>query len=262
MRQDPGAAVVPKNVFEIGALRFRGTVERRKFFSDGLKGLAKDFYNTPIGEYFDRRLHGLANMLDPRGLDHVMREHGLGGSDDDSAAPAPGARPDDRNFARPPGALPDPQAFRDACTRCGDCIIACPHGAIFRQGLESGPVLDPNLAACRLCPDTPCITACGDGALLPLPGNSLPKFGQAELIDGRCRNESAQEKSSRGSKSGRKMDRKASYCRECQRACPVSGVITYDRKTKLPRFDPDICTGCGLCVQACPEVPAAIEVRI
>ena len=43
-----------------------------------------------------------------------------------------------QRYLRPPGALPE-LGFLAACTRCGDCIPACPVQAIVRAPTESGP---------------------------------------------------------------------------------------------------------------------------
>jgi ferredoxin-type protein NapG len=223
-------------------------MERRKFFTDGLKSLARDLWKSPVGEVLDRRISSFANLLAPEGLDHLLTNL----PDADPAVPGSGgAGPVPYEFARPPGALPDAVDFDRSCTRCGDCVIACPYGVIFTLGGASGPLIDPNSVACQLCADYPCIAACDEGALLPLPSNSVPKFGQARLNSGACRNEPAQRKKI----SGRKK-----YCQECKKACPVPGAVVYDGK-KLPVFA-DHCSGCGICISACPAEPVAIRVEI
>lgn len=46
-------------------------------------------------------------------------------------------------YLRPPGALAEP-AFLDACTRCGDCIRACPAQCITVRG-DEGPASFPHI---------------------------------------------------------------------------------------------------------------------
>ena len=225
-------------------------MERKKFFTDGLKILGRDLWKSPVGKILDRRLNNFANLLAPEGLDHL-----LANLPDQTAGSAGYAGSEQsripHEFARPPGALPDSTDFDRACTRCGDCVIACPYGVIFTLGGASGPLIDPNSVACQLCADTPCITACDEGALNPLPPDSVPKFGQAGLVPGACLNEADNRKKI----SGRKK-----YCRESEKACPIPDVITYSKK-KVPGFA-DHCTGCGQCIPACPAESVAIRVSI
>lgn len=218
-------------------------MERKDVFQSGIRDFLRDLLETPAGREIDRRLQGLANVLAPRGLDHFAAA---------SALPPPVA-PDERVYARPPGALFDPEAFDAACTRCGDCVRGCPYGVLFTVGPESGPVLEPNLMACRLCEDFPCIRACETGALLPLESGTLPKFGQAVLRADQCLNAAAVRAAAQKSP-------RARYCKECAASCPVPDVIRYSRKTRTPEFA-DHCTGCGQCVRACPSGAIQIEIE-
>ena len=76
---------------------------------------------------------------------------------------------------RPPGAISE-RAFLQACTRCDKCIHACPKDAIQRVPKKMGflimdtPYIDPVKVPCVMCDDLPCISACEDEALLPVPG--------------------------------------------------------------------------------------------
>lgn len=238
-------------------------MKRKEFFTDGWKQIGRDLWNSPVGDAIGDRMQRMANLLAPQGLDHYVERYlertADAGSPASSGDPnALHSLPDE--FPRPPGALPDPAAFDEHCTHCGDCVIACPHGTIFTlggvgpDGRGSGPLVDPNSVACRLCPDMPCIGACATGALQALPKNSLPKFGQAMPVLGACLNETPAP--GRGSKkSGGKQTQ---TCRECKKACPVPDVIQI-KQNQAPRFA-DYCTGCGQCVPACPAEPAAIEI--
>jgi Fe-S-cluster-containing hydrogenase component 2 len=40
-------------------------------------------------------------------------------------------------------------------------------------------------------------------------------------------------------------------CNPCVQSCPMS-AITMETLTSLPKMDFDKCTGCGMCVSACP----------
>ena len=201
-------------------------MDRKDFFSRGIKDLTRKAYRTPPGQWLDKNLQAMSNLLSPA--------WGFGLSAEKPSDPEPGST---RNagLPRPPGALP-PKQFLEACTACGDCIAACPYGAVFVLPDVHGPVLDPNHIACHLCEDYPCIEACPEDALSPLDEGVLPGFGVAEVYAEACLN------------SDRKKGQKR--CRECLHHCPVEDVIRYDRQG-LPEIEKN-CTGCGVCVENCP----------
>ena len=74
-------------------------------------------------------------------------------------------------WVRPPFALQEPE-FLAACTRCGDCVEACPYDVVFPLGAALGdavaetPALDLLHKGCHLCTDWPCVAACEPNALL------------------------------------------------------------------------------------------------
>ena len=201
-------------------------MNRHSFFQRGIKEIFSHLWESPAGQLVDRQLQALANILAPEGLDSYLEQE---------TPPS--------CFPRPPGSLPLAEDFEEACTRCGDCHRACPYGAI--EGDEStGPFLDPNHSPCHLCLDYPCINACKEGALLPLPEHSLPGLGKARLRPGLCLNHT-----------------EARSCELCQQSCPVPDalILSGDGVKGLPEFG-DSCTGCGLCRLACPTIPVAIEI--
>lgn len=139
-------------------------------------------------------------------------------------------------WPRPPGAVDD---FLTLCTRCEECILACPAGAIGH--LNNGtPALNPNAVACILCPDTPCITACPDGALMPVEPE-LIFFGLARIQPDRC------------------FVFKGPECGACVPACPVKALRL---ELTRPVIDAETCNGCGLCREACPVHGSAIVIDL
>ncbi len=41
-------------------------------------------------------------------------------------------------------------------------------------------------------------------------------------------------------------------CNPCELACVQGAIVVGKPITNLPRFDPERCTGCGLCIAQCP----------
>ena len=151
-------------------------------------------------------------------------------------------------WLRPPGALPEPD-FLLACTRCNECATACPHDAIVPLHDHVGPAartphILPTRMPCYLCDDLPCIAACADGALVPVPsGPAGVRMGIAELSPHRC------------------LVSRGQVCEICVQCCPFPGVALKIGSDRLPIVDPATCTGCGVCVQVCPVRPAALSVK-
>lgn len=123
----------------------------------------------------------------------------------------------------PPGAVPDTQ-FIAQCTRCNQCINACPMGILSRH--EDGyPQLAIEYASCDGC--GLCIAACQSDALCVqdrFDTGLRPAFSTA------CVNP-------------------LRPCNQCIEACPERACTIG--ATGLPVLDSERCTGCGECRVQC-----------
>lgn len=169
---------------------------------------------------------------------------------------------------RPPGAL-DELAFLTACTRCDKCVRACPENAILKAPPSAGlalrsPYIDPRSIPCFLCTTLPCVAECDDGALIwpelvlasgtVLEGPKAVRMGLAIVKPSLCVTWGT-------------ADREARACRICVDRCPYPEeairITPPGEEGGLghPEVVADACTGCGLCVFACPAEPPAIIVE-
>lgn len=155
-----------------------------------------------------------------------------------------------RRWLRPPFARAELE-FLLACTRCDKCVEACPHEVIFKLPARLGaqvvgtPALDILNKGCHLCEDWPCVKACEPDALqFPVTDGEgelpLPKLARAEINTSSC------------------LPYLGPECGACKPACPVPGALVWDREK--PRVDPETCTGCGLCREACVVEPKAVNI--
>lgn len=185
-----------------------------------------------------------------------------------------------QRWIRPPYAIEELD-FLLACTRCGDCIPACPHDVIFPLSARVGvkamgtPALDLLNKGCHLCNDWPCVQACGEGALLlPLvelidvqtdgpvqePGTEPASEKAADSDDDKpgASTPPLPELATATINKQNCLPYSGPECGACDASCPVPGALIWD--SQKPLIDNSVCVGCGLCRQACIMQPSAINI--
>ena len=150
------------------------------------------------------------------------------------------AAPVRTDWLRPPGAVAE-AAFLERCTRCSDCIKACPPGAIVSDLANGTPVIFANQVACELCEDFPCIAACATEALLPVADCFEVRMGLAVVSHRACT--------------------AGQGCHACVSKCPVE-ALSMDFHVLRLVVEPDRCVGCGMCEQICKTVNDRIAVKV
>lgn len=154
------------------------------------------------------------------------------------------------HWIRPPYALPELE-FLLACTRCGDCITACPYQVIFPLAARLGadvmgtPSLDLLNKGCHLCDDWPCVHACETNALVIIAGDEDNQFGFPNLANARIDTDTC-------------LPYTGPECGACSHACQVDGALNW--KNEKPTIDEKTCVGCGMCREACIVENKAISI--
>lgn len=164
---------------------------------------------------------------------------------------------------RPPGALKE-KDFLSTCIKCGMCVEACPFDTLMlaKPGDNKPigtPFFTPRDVPCYMCPDIPCVPVCPTGALDEASVTTDDKLdiniadmGLAIIDNNSC------------------IAFWGIQCDACYRACPLLGeaiTVEYTKNKRTgkhalmtPVVQMDVCTGCGLCEQACVTEKAAIFV--
>jgi ferredoxin-type protein NapG len=156
----------------------------------------------------------------------------------ESAATKPLDRRSD--WLRPPGAVAD-ALFLERCTRCGDCLKACPYGSIKPHPQDGFPIILPDETPCWLCQDFPCIDVCATEALLPVAQVEDIKMGIAKISQHDCT--------------------AGQGCNACVSRCPVH-ALSMDFLALRLEVREERCVGCGLCEQTCKTVNDRIAIRV
>lgn len=145
-----------------------------------------------------------------------------------------------KGWLRPPGAVPESE-FLEECTRCGDCIDACPHQIIEKLVKDDTPAIFPEKGACQLCDDLPCIAACGEEALLTLSRIDMVDMGVAVVSASRCT--------------------AGNGCNACVSNCPMD-ALNMDFALFSVQVDRERCVGCGRCQFICGTVNDQVAINV
>ena len=156
------------------------------------------------------------------------------------APPDQGAPAWRTDWLRPPGAVEE-ALFLERCTRCADCVEACPYESIAKSPVDGFPMILPDEEPCRLCDDFPCIAACETEALLPVPERGYVRMGLAKVAHRDCT-------ASQG-------------CHACVSRCPT-GALVMDFGSLKVDIVARQCVGCGLCEQVCRTVNDRIAIKV
>lgn len=139
---------------------------------------------------------------------------------------------------RPPWALRPDSAFTSQCTRCGDCVRACPT-QVLHIGDGGFVQIRFDAAGCSLCGE--CAAACTPRAI-DREASPLPFLWRVAVADS-C------------------LNRRGVECRVCGDACDARALRFKPAPGGIAALTVELesCTGCGDCVSVCPV--GAISLR-
>ena len=125
------------------------------------------------------------------------------------------------------------------CTRCGDCLVACPE-QILVKGDGGFPTVDFLRGECTFCTD--CVTACQ--APIFQPTTQAP-WDYVAHIEAGC------------------LASAQVFCQRCQDSCELQAIRFSPQlgRVPTPSVDSELCNGCGACVADCPVGSIRIGVR-
>ncbi len=136
------------------------------------------------------------------------------------------------NEVRPPWAKGE-LLFKERCTRCNDCIDACPEH-VLAVADDGYPRVVFSQSGCTFCAE--CLESCKAGALQGLRTDTDQAFHHVMKISDNC------------------LSVKGVVCRACGDHCDARAIsfTLLTRGRSLPEIQTAACTGCGQCIPSCP----------
>jgi ferredoxin-type protein NapG len=131
--------------------------------------------------------------------------------------------------------------FLERCTKCSDCVTACPPHAIAVHPTDGTPVLYADQSPCLLCEDFPCVRACGADALLPVEHSRQVRMGMAVISHRLCT--------------------AGQGCHACVSRCPTD-ALAMDFESLSLSVATEACVGCGMCEMVCKTVNDHVAIRV
>ena len=144
------------------------------------------------------------------------------------------------DWLRPPGAVEEP-LFLERCTKCNDCVKACPPHAIVAHPNDGTPVLYADQSPCLLCEDFPCAAACGTDALVPVAYSREVRMGTAAISQRLCT--------------------AGQGCHACVSKCPTD-ALAMNFESLCLSVATELCVGCGMCEMICKTVNDHVAIRV
>ena len=144
------------------------------------------------------------------------------------------------DWLRPPGAVAE-ALFLERCTKCSDCVTACPPHAIAVHPIDGTPVLYADESPCLLCEDFPCVRACGTDALVSVEHSRRVRMGVAAISHRLCT--------------------AGQGCHACVSRCPTD-ALAMDFESLSLSVATEACVGCGMCEMVCKTVNDHVAIRV
>ncbi|MCW8884867.1 MAG: ferredoxin-type protein NapF [Motiliproteus sp.] len=138
---------------------------------------------------------------------------------------------------RPPWSVEE-DLFTQDCSRCHECIKACPEN-ILEAGSGGFPEVNFQQGECSFCTD--CAAVCEAPVFRSVQERP---WSQLATISESC------------------ITHKQVVCRSCGENCEPEAIqfkLTAGQ-VAVPTIDIDLCTGCGACLAVCPVQAVSISV--
>lgn len=130
--------------------------------------------------------------------------------------------------------------FTELCTRCDDCIKACPQN-ILHRGPAGFPEVNFSKSGCDYC--QVCADVCQTQAIAISASNQSSPWNISAAIKNNC------------------LSERGIVCRSCGDVCDMRAIrfrLALGGRAFID-FDVSACNGCGECVSLCPVAAIGMQ---